>query len=389
MFETGIPKLDAYLGGGIPCGKSLLYYIEPGVEGDVFGMQTLYHNLTKGRKGVYLSSTSAPNTIRNNFREFGWDVDEFDDRLIIVDAYSALVGADSHERYIVSDPQDIKAVDEVLSKVMEVVGDKGVIVLESLSTVMDLCGEKEALEYINKWKKDSTAYGNAFVCDFTAWPYDKKTLKQVKEKTFDAVIAVSGIAERIIFGQYYGVSKVDWVPELKTRSTSFKVLRPGGIKLFIPKILVTGPYNAGKSSFIHAISSRAVSVDRLGTTVAMDHGFIDHKGFVADIFGSPGQERFDPLLKMLSGEAMGIFLIVDSTKPKTFTRAKRMLEKTMSQGLPYLVIANKQDLPDALSADEVRSKMKIPKSVPVIPASVAKKKGVFEAFETLIEIITD
>ena len=36
MVETGIPKLDEFLGGGIPKGKSLVYYSQPGVEGEIF-----------------------------------------------------------------------------------------------------------------------------------------------------------------------------------------------------------------------------------------------------------------------------------------------------------------------------------------------------------------
>jgi len=64
VIETGIPKLDDFLGGGIPNGKTLLYYIEPGVEGDVFGMQTLYHNLQKGYKGLFITSTTAPDILR-------------------------------------------------------------------------------------------------------------------------------------------------------------------------------------------------------------------------------------------------------------------------------------------------------------------------------------
>ena len=387
MLKTGIPKLDDFMGGGVPPGRSLVYYVQPGVEGDVFGMQTLYHHLMQGGKGIYVTTSSAPYTVREHFNEFGWDVGKFEDRFIIVDAYSALVGADSDERYVVSDPENIGALDKTLSKAMEELGS-GLVVFEPLSTLMDLCGEEKTLEYVKKWKKLHMTYDNVFVCNFTAWPYAEETLKQIKEELFDAVVMVGGIAERVIFGQYFGVSKVDWA-EVKRRSMLFKVLRPTGIRVYIPKILVTGAYNSGKSTFIHAISSRAVSVDRLGTTVAMDHGRIDHKGFAADIFGTPGQERFDPILKMLSGEAMGVFLVVDSSKPMDFVRAKQMLETTRAHGLPYVIVANKQDLPDALSVDETRERMKVPKSVPIIPTVATEKKGVFEAFETLIDMITE
>ena len=76
----------------------------------------------------------------------------------------------------------------------------------------------------------------------------------------------------------------------------FKIVKPGGIKAFIPKVLVTGPFNAGKSTFVRALSTRSVSVDRMGTTIALDHGHIEYGDVTADIFGTPGQARFDPIL---------------------------------------------------------------------------------------------
>ena len=59
-METGIPKLDGLLGGGIPRGKNLVFYIMPGIEGEVFGLQTIYGTLKKGGVGVFvLSETNA------------------------------------------------------------------------------------------------------------------------------------------------------------------------------------------------------------------------------------------------------------------------------------------------------------------------------------------
>jgi hypothetical protein len=258
----------------------------------------------------------------------------------------------------------------------------------SLSTILDLAGEEKGLEYIEKWNKYMLLYDDIGIYNFTAWPYSEETLRKVKEKLCNATVLVSGIAERIIYGQYYAVLRADWT-EPKKKAIMFRVYRPGGVKAFIPKVLVTGPFNAGKSTFVHALGTRAVSVDRLETTVALDHGHVDYKGFSADVFGTPGQERFDPILKQLGGEAMGVFLVVDSTKPEEFARAKQMLEETHTFGLPYVVVANKQDLPGALSSEEVRRRMKIPEKVPVIPAVAVEKKGVTEAFETLVNMITE
>jgi small GTP-binding protein len=386
MAETGIPKLDEFLGGGIPKGKSLVYYIQPGVEGEVFGMQTVYTTLKTGGTCAFVVSSTIPDIIRGQFKEFGWDFNQYKDNFFFVDAYNPLIGAPSKEKYVISNPDNIENFNKVIMDVIKEL-PPSTIVFGSLSTVMDLCGEKETIEAVRGWNKMAMLYDHVMVYNFTAWPYSQETLDLIRSDLFDAVISIGGIAERVIFGQYFGILKSSWAKETK-KSMLFRVLRPGGIKLFIPKILVTGPYDAGKSSFVHALSTRAISVDRLGTTIALDHGHVEYKGFSADIFGTPGQERFDPIIRLLSGESMGIFLVVDSTNPTDFIRAKQMLEITKSYGLPYVIIANKQDLAGALTPEEIRKQFNLPPDVPIVPAVAKDKIGVYEAFEVLIDKIT-
>ena len=258
----------------------------------------------------------------------------------------------------------------------------------SLSTIMDICGEEKTLEYIEQWNRQVLLNDIVGIYNFTSWPYPDEILTKIKEELFNAVIQVGGIGERVIFGQYYGVIKTDW-SESKGKVVLFRLVKPGGVKAFIPKLLVTGPFNAGKSTFVHNLSTRSVSVDRLGTTVALDHGHVDHKGFSVDIFGTPGQERFDPIIKLLGKEAMGLFLVLDSTVPQDFPRAKKMLELTKGYGLPFIVVANKQDQENALSIEEIRKKMNIGKDVIIMPTVAKEKKGILEAFEMMIDMVTE
>ncbi|MDP3104059.1 MAG: ATPase domain-containing protein, partial [Candidatus Methanoperedens sp.] len=270
MIETGIPKLDEFLGGGIPKGRSIVYYIQPGVEGEIFGLQTIYNSLKKGKTGVFVVSSTIPDIIKGQFKEFGWDINQFNDKFFFVDAYNTLIGAPSNERFVVSNPDNIEAFSKTIISAMKEL-PSSTIVFGSLSTIIDLCGEKETIEAVREWNKIAKIYDHVMVYNFTAWPYSEETLKAIKEDVFNAVISVGGIAERVIFGQYFGIFKSDWTKEIK-KSMLFRILRPGGIKLYIPKILVTGPFDSGKSTFVHALSTRAISVDRLGTTIALDHG---------------------------------------------------------------------------------------------------------------------
>jgi KaiC/GvpD/RAD55 family RecA-like ATPase len=48
MISTGITGIDEMLGGGIPSGSWVLYSMEPGVDGQLFMISTLFSALKKG-----------------------------------------------------------------------------------------------------------------------------------------------------------------------------------------------------------------------------------------------------------------------------------------------------------------------------------------------------
>jgi uncharacterized protein len=140
------------------------------------------------------------------------------------------------------------------------------------------------------------------------------------------------------------------------------------------KMVVTGPFSAGKTEFIGTISEiDVVSTERKitssaeqikeATTVAMDFGRITvDDDLVLYLFGTPGQRRFDFMWDILSQGMLGFVVMVDSTKPETFREAKRILETFESYAsTPYVVAANKQDLSDAWEPEDIRIILRIAK----------------------------
>jgi len=104
------------------------------------------------------------------------------------------------------------------------------------------------------------------------------------------------------------------------------------------KIVVTGPFNAGKTEFIRSVSEidvvsteRKISAEaekvKSTTTVAMDFGRITvDDDLVLYLFGTPGQKRFDFMWEILSEGMLGFVVMVDSTRPETFREARSILE---------------------------------------------------------------
>ena len=152
------------------------------------------------------------------------------------------------------------------------------------------------------------------------------------------------------------------------------------------KMVVTGPFNAGKTQFVRAISEiDVVSTERKissapekvkdETTVAMDFGRITiDDDLILYLFGTPGQKRFDFMWEILSEGMLGFVVLIDSARPETFREARRILEVFRGYApTPYVVAANKQDSPDAWSTDDLRIALKIPQDVKVLPCVATGK----------------
>lgn len=146
------------------------------------------------------------------------------------------------------------------------------------------------------------------------------------------------------------------------------------------KMVITGAVNAGKSEFIRTVSEiDVVSTERRATdetslikketTVAMDFGRITiADDLVLHLFGTPGQKRFDFMWEILSEGMLGLIVLVDSTRPDTFRETARIIDFFNSyRDTPYVVAANKQDVENAWSPDEIRLALRLPKEIKVIP----------------------
>jgi small GTP-binding protein len=388
MKKTHIPKLDDFLGGGIPSGSSMLFCAVPGVECEAFGYQILNGIIEDGDKGFIFTNVAEPHNIIYEFSRYGWNLEQYleEERAFFVDGSSQFLGVPPMGKYSIDELSQIEGV--VLKAIEDV--PNGVGVINNLSTLIDYLDEDKILDIMAKWNMRAKQKDVILVYIFTKWDYDPKLIDSIKNSV-DSVVSLTSIEERVIIGQGFMVTTASWTHP-KHNLVLFFVLQPGGVKIYIPKILVTGPYNAGKSSFVKAVSKESVSVDRMAlekfpTTIAMDIGHIDHNGFIADVFGTPGQERFDLMLDVLSKESVGAFILVDSTAPQTFARAKEMINKTQAEAIPKVIVANKQDLPEAMEPEKIREAMKLDKNIPIIPTAVKMNQGVEKSLDTLLKLL--
>ena len=155
------------------------------------------------------------------------------------------------------------------------------------------------------------------------------------------------------------------------------------------KVVVTGPFNAGKTTFIKSVSEITVlSTERQvsdvsgegggETTVAMDFGRITISDeVVLYLFGTPGQERFSFMWETLSEGMLGFVLLVDATSGDSIHDAATMIKFfTDMSDVPFVVAANKVDAEDTGTLASVRGQLELAEDVPLLPVDARDKDSV-------------
>jgi hypothetical protein len=155
------------------------------------------------------------------------------------------------------------------------------------------------------------------------------------------------------------------------------------------KMVITGPFAAGKTQFIRAVSEiDVVSTERRitdetsrskrETTVALDFGRISvDSDLVLYLFGTPGQRRFDFMWEIIAEGMLGYIVLADSTRPDTFKDTREIIDVFSSfSNAPFVVAATKQDMPDAWSAEDIKIVLGLDDTVKVLPCVAVDRESV-------------
>jgi hypothetical protein len=155
------------------------------------------------------------------------------------------------------------------------------------------------------------------------------------------------------------------------------------------KVVITGPFDAGKTTFIKSVSeitvlsterqvTSAESSESGETTVAMDFGRITiSDDVVLYLFGTPGQERFSFMWETLAEGMLGFVVMVDGTSDDSIREAISMIEFfTRMSDVPFVVAANRVDKDDAAGLERIRSTLALPPDVTLLGCDARDRESV-------------
>lgn len=168
------------------------------------------------------------------------------------------------------------------------------------------------------------------------------------------------------------------------------------------KIVVTGPFSAGKTTLIRTISEITVlSTEKditdhtrsrkAETTVAMDFGRITiDRDLVLYLFGTPGQDRFDFMWEILGEGMLGYILLVDADRQDSLEEAVGILAAFRKMArVPFVVALNRSSGIDPSDEDNVRSVLELDEDVPVVPCDATDRESVKSVLLALLYSVVD
>ena len=121
------------------------------------------------------------------------------------------------------------------------------------------------------------------------------------------------------------------------------------------RLLVLGLDNSGKTTILKALSDEDVS--HIMPTQGFNIKSLVHEGFRLNVWDIGGQKSIRPYWKNYYDNTDGIVYVIDSADKKRLaecgTELQQLLEEDKLAGLSLLIFANKQDLTQALPADEI------------------------------------
>jgi len=168
------------------------------------------------------------------------------------------------------------------------------------------------------------------------------------------------------------------------------------------KIVVTGPFSAGKTTLIRTISEITVlstekditdhtKSRKAETTVAMDFGRITiDRDLVLYLFGTPGQDRFDFMWEILGEGMLGYILLVDSSREDSLDEAVGILAAFRKMArVPFVVALNRSSGIAPVDEQRVRDVLVLDDEVAVVPCDATDRESVKAVLLALLYSVVD
>ncbi|XP_045603659.1 uncharacterized protein [Procambarus clarkii] len=159
------------------------------------------------------------------------------------------------------------------------------------------------------------------------------------------------------------------------------------------RILMVGLDGAGKTTVLYKLKLGEVvtTIPTIGFNVET----VEYKNISFTVWDVGGQERLRPLWRHYFQNTSAIIYVVDSNDPQRLAESREELDTVLNNDevseCPLLVLANKQDLPQAASVDTITHSLGLRHHTRpwfVQPTCAVTSSGIYEALDWLANQIS-
>ncbi|XP_013401744.1 ADP-ribosylation factor [Lingula anatina] len=123
------------------------------------------------------------------------------------------------------------------------------------------------------------------------------------------------------------------------------------------KLILVGLDGAGKTAILYTLKWNFPLTTGLTSTLGYNVEEVSFNGIAFEMWDLGGEHQTRAIWRQYFKDTQGIIFVVDSSCRERFSEAKEEIERLMKyealQALPLCTMAHKQDLPGALSPEEV------------------------------------
>ncbi|KAJ1030045.1 hypothetical protein NDA16_000958 [Ustilago loliicola] len=130
------------------------------------------------------------------------------------------------------------------------------------------------------------------------------------------------------------------------------------------RFLFLGLDNAGKTTILKKLQNQPQSeIEAISPTLGFAIQTFQYKGYHLNVWDIGGQKSLRPYWKNYFEKTDAIIWVVDSSDTARLTDCKEELDKLLNEerlhGATIMLFANKQDLPGALSAEQIKNHLEL------------------------------
>jgi len=127
------------------------------------------------------------------------------------------------------------------------------------------------------------------------------------------------------------------------------------------RLLMLGLDNAGKTTILKKFNGEAI--DTISPTLGFNIKTLEHRGYKLNIWDVGGQKSLRSYWRNYFESTDGLIWVVDSADRRRLQDCKQELEALLLEerlaGATLLVFANKQDLPGALTSEQIKEALQL------------------------------